>query len=389
MATESDITLPGADEASLADLVPSLLSALDVPGFANRLGIEPASRACLLLVDGLGWEPLRANRTLTPFLDAGPHDVRPLTTGFPATTVASLGSIGTGRPPGEHGLVGTTLAVPGGNQAMSCLRWTTYGAERKTDLREQVVPERFQPDPTAFERAADDRVEVTRVGPRDHAASGLTRAVLRGGRYDSVVSLGELAAMAPRHLASGRRTLVYAYHRDLDITGHVRGVGSDSWRSHLRFVDRLAESVAERLPRDALLAIVGDHGMVDLRPEQRLDLADHPELAAGVRLLAGEGRARHVHATKGAAGDVLAAWRAVLGDQVWLATREQAIDEGWFGPRVLDRVRPWIGDVVAAARGPVGVFQRRVDPGQARLVGHHGSVTSAERLVPLILIRRQ
>jgi hypothetical protein len=389
MATVSDIPLPGADEASLADLVPSLLSALDVPGLANPLGIEPAGRACLLLVDGLGWEQFQANRASTPFLGTAADEVRPLTTGFPATTVASLGSIGTGRPPGEHGLVGTTLAVPGGNQAMSALRWTTYGAERKTDLREQVVPERFQPDPTAFERATDDRVEVTLIGPRDHAASGLTRAVLRGGRYDSVVSLGELAAMAPRHLASGRRTLVYAYHRDLDITGHVRGVGSDSWRHHLRFVDLLAESVAERLPRDAVLAITGDHGMVDLRPEQRLDLADHPELAAGVRLLAGEGRARHVHATKGAAGDVLAAWRAVLGDQMWLATREQAIEEGWFGPRVLDRVRPWIGDVVAAARAPVGVFQRRVDPGQARLVGHHGSVTSAERLVPLILIRRR
>jgi len=261
MATDSDIPLPRADEASLADLVPSLLSALDVPGFGNPLGIEPTSRACLLLVDGLGWELFQANREFTPFLNAGARDVRPLTTGFPATTVASLGSIGTGRPPGEHGLVGTTLAVPGGNQVMSCLRWVTYGAERKTDLRDQVVPERFQPDPTVFERAADDRVEVTLVGPRDHAASGLTRAVLRGGRYDSVVSLGELAAMAPRHLAAGRRTLVYAYHRDLDITGHVRGVGSDNWRSHLRFVDLLAELVAERLPRDALLAIVGDHGM--------------------------------------------------------------------------------------------------------------------------------
>jgi hypothetical protein len=44
--------------------------------------------------------------------------------------------------------------------------------------------------------------------------------------------------------------------------------------------------------------------------------------------------------------------------------------------------------VVAAAHDPIGVFQRDVDPGQARLVGHHGSLTSAERLVPLILFRR-
>src|SRR5919204_290419 len=84
-------------------------------------------------------------------------------------------------------------------------------------------------------------------------------------------------------LADVPRTFVYAYPRDLDRTGHVRGVSSDNWRFHLGFVDRLAEQVAERLPRDGLLAVVGDHGMVDLRPEQRVDLADQPELAAGVR----------------------------------------------------------------------------------------------------------
>jgi hypothetical protein len=85
---------------------------------------------------------------------------------------------------------------------------------------------------------------------------------------------------------------------------------------------------------------------------------------------------------------VLAAWRALLGEQMWIASREEAIEQGWFGPRVPDRVRPRIGDVVAAARGPIGIFQRDVDPGQALLVGHHGSLTQAERLVPLVLIRR-
>jgi hypothetical protein len=127
--------------------------------------------------------------------------------------------------------------------------------------------------------------------------------------------------------------------------------------------------------------------MVDLRPDERVDLADQPELAAGVRLLAGEARARHVHTRRGAAADVLAAWRELLGHAMWVHPREEAIAAGWFGPRVLDRVRPRIGDVVAAAFGPVGVLDRKVDPAQARLTGHHGSMTPAEQLVPLIEIR--
>jgi hypothetical protein len=380
--------LPRYGEASLADLVPSLLSALDVPGVANPLGLEPADRVCLVMVDGLGWELLEANRSRALFLHSAVDQARPLTAGFPATTVASLGSIGTGLPPGEHGLVGTTMAVPGQRGALNCLRWTTAGSGRQVDLRDRVVPEQLQPTQTAFERATADGVEVVLIGPRDHARSGLTRAVLRGGRYQSAISLGDLGGLALRELAAGRRRLVYVYHRDLDLTGHARGVSGEAWGLELRHIDLLAEQIAGRLPRGSLLAVTGDHGMVELRPSQRVDLADHPELGAGVRLLTGEARARHVHAVDGAAADVLAAWRAILGEAMWVVPREEAIAAGWFGPHVPDRVRPRIGDVVAAARSAVGVFDRATYPGEATMLGHHGSMTPAEQLVPLLQLRR-
>jgi len=103
--------LPPYGEASFADLVPSLLSALDVPGVANPLGLEPADRVCLLMIDGLGWELLEANRAWALFLHTAIDQAWTLTAGFPATTVASLGSIGTGLPPGEHGLVGWQTAI--------------------------------------------------------------------------------------------------------------------------------------------------------------------------------------------------------------------------------------------------------------------------------------
>jgi len=383
-------TVPRYGEASLSDLMPSLLAALDVPGCRNPLGLEPARRACLLVVDGLGWELLLANRTWAPFLAAAAESGSPLTAGFPSTTASSLGSIGTGRPPGEHGLVGYTIALPGMERAFNCLRWAPYGlgGSRNRDLRDRFAPERLQPETTAFERAAADGVTVALLGPGEHAASGFTRAVLRGGVYAGVLSLGDQAAAAARHLAGSRRSLVYAYHPDLDKTGHVRGTATDAWRLQLAHVDLLAAHLADRLPRDAVLLVTGDHGMVDLRPEQRIDLADQPELAAGVRLLAGEARARHVHAREGAAGEVLAAWRELLGHAMWVVSGEEAIESGWFGSRVPDRVRPRIGDVVAAAFGPVGIVQRDVDPAQARLTGHHGSMTPAEQLVPLIEVRR-
>jgi hypothetical protein len=380
--------LPRYGEASLADLLPSLLAALDVPGLRNPFGVEPLRRACLLVVDGLGWELLLANRRVAPILAGAAERGGPVTTGFPATTVTSLASIGTGLPPGGHGLVGYTIALPGMERAFNCLRWSPYGLGRAKDLRDRVVPERLQPEPTGFELAADDGVEVTLVGAGEYAASGFTRAALRGGDYWRTFSLGDQAAGALRGLAKGRRSLVYLYHPDLDRTGHVRGVAGQAWRLELAHIDRLVGHIAERLPGDAALFVTGDHGMVDLHPSERVDLADRPELAAGVRLLAGEARARHVHAQRGAAADVLAAWQGLLGHAMWVVPGEEAVAAGWFGPQVSDEVRGRIGDVVAAAFGPIGVVQREVDPTQAVLTGHHGSMTPDEQLVPFLELRR-
>jgi hypothetical protein len=381
------VPLPRYGVASLADLVPSLLAALGGAGFANPLGIEPVSAVCLLVVDGLGAELLAEHPGEAPFLNQ--HTARSLTAGFPATTATSIASLGTGRPPGEHGLVGYTMLLPGEPVPMNNLSWAPYGlsAGDGAALLQREVPERVQPEPTAFERAVAAGIAVTLVGPRQHAASGMTRAVLRGGRYRAAFTLADLVAVSATTLAEPGPQLVYSYHPDLDLLGHVRGVGSDAWRLQLAEVDGAAMALAGRLPAGALLVVTGDHGMVDLRPEDHVDVGDVPALLAGVRALGGEARARHVYAEPGAADDVLAAWRDLLGDRMWVVARDQAIAAGWFGPSVPERIRPRIGEVVAAAFARVGVMQRSVDPAHARLVGHHGSMTSREQLVPFAAVR--
>jgi hypothetical protein len=357
-----------------------------VPGFSPALGVEPCARACLLVIDGLGFEQVRTHARHAPFLASLLASSRPLSSGFPSSTAVSLSSIGTGRTPGEHGIVGFTMAMPGYDRSVNMLRWALHG-DPATNLLDDVVPEQFQAQPTAFERAAADGVEVTLVGPVQLAHTGLTRAVFRGGRYRNAFSLGDLAASTVEALRQGQRSFVYAYNPELDSTGHVRGVDSESWRLHLGHVDRLAADVASSLPPDTALVVTGDHGLVDVPDSGRYDVADHPQLAHGVRFLGGEPRARHVYTRPGAAPEVLAAWRELLGDSMWIVPREEAITGGWFGPAVPDRVRPSIGDVIAAAHGPVGVMQRDVFSLETLLVGHHGSLTPDEQLVPFFLVR--
>ncbi len=389
MAADSRPLVPRYRDRSLADLVPSMLGALGVATEEDRCGIGEARAACLLIVDGLGQEQLAANRELAPTLAAWMRE--PLTAGFPSTTAASISSIGTGLPPGEHGLVGYTMAVDGHDRPMNVLLWELYGHGPRVDMRQSLVPERFQPTRTAFERATALGIPVTLVGPRQHAGSGMTRATLRGGRYRPAFGLGDLVAESLTGLGapSGGRALVYAYHPDLDLIGHVRGTTSDAWRLQLSQVDAMVAAFAERLPQGSVLLVTGDHGMVDVGEHDRIDIDQMPDLMDGVALVAGEPRARHIHVREGAAESAIAAWTETLGSRFWVASRQQAILDGWFGPEVLQRVRGHIGDIVVASRGPQVLVQRSVDPLQANLLGHHGSLTSAEQLVPFIVIRPQ
>lgn len=365
----------------LADVVPAVLAAMGLTGFDSpiRLPYDVAG-ACVLLIDGLGAELLDAHAGDAPVL-AGLRG-RTLQVGFPSTTAAGLAAVGTGCRSGEHGMVGMSFRLPDVG-VVNALRWSPHPWGE--DLRDRAVPEVVQPRPTLFERAAAAGAAVTVISEAKFAGSGLTRAVLRGGTYAGVHTMGDLAAKIGSVVAE--RGFCYGYHADLDLVGHLHGPGSRAWRLQLRQVDRMVESIIEGLPTGGLLAVVADHGMVSLDGSV-IDLDAEAALADGTTAVGGEVRARHVYTRDGATADVLDTWRATLGDRAWVITGDEAVELGWFGEHVADAVRARIGDVVAAARGNSGMLRRTTEPIESSLVGQHGSLTDAEQRIPLLVAHR-
>lgn len=374
----------GRARSTLSSVLPALMSALGepTPGDAppGMPSFPPVRAAALLLVDGLGSHLLSTHAADAPFL-AGMADAGPIRVGFPSSTTISLASLGTGMSAGRHGMVGICFRV-GPRDLLNTLGWISHDTGRARDLREQYPPERLQPAPTEFERAAAAGIDVRVVSPRAYAHSGLTRAALRGGRYRGTEALGDLAAEMIDAVSGPGRVLCFGYHSDLDTVGHARGPGSTAWRLQLAQVDRLVALIAERLPRDTLLAVTGDHGMIHVR--RCYDADTLPDLRVGVAMLGGDPRARFVYPEPGATGEVLAAWRGVLGANAWVVPREQAVDEGWFGP-VTPPALERIGEVVVAMRGTAAVVRSVVEPALATMPGQHGSLSKAEQLVPLLV----
>lgn len=353
-----------------------------LPGCARSLGVDlglpavelpAAQRVCVLLIDGLGDRQLAASQPHAPVLTGMTRQV--LQAGCPSTTATSMGSLGSGLPPGRHGLTGYVVLDPDRGELFNELTW-----------HDDIDPIAWQPYPPVFAQLAEAGVESLAIGNPEFADSGLTRAAHRGAAFAGVRRLHRRVDTAVAALSDPKGpSLVYLYWGEVDAAGHRRGWQSPQWRRALRHADREIGRLAAKLPAGTLLLVTADHGMVDAASVDRIDLAERPELADGVVMVGGEPRFAQLFCEPGAGPEVAARLADEIGDRAWVVTRDQAERAGWFGP-VDERVRPRIGDVLVAARGLFTFVDARCMSAPERgLIGYHGSLTPDEQDIPLAI----
>lgn len=363
--------LPAHGRASLAELLPAVAAACGVSGHEDVLGLPPARSWVVLLVDGLGADLLDTHADDAPYL-ASLRGRAPLTSTIPSTTAAGITSLGTGQPPGRHGVVGYTSRIPGTLSLLNALTWD-----------DRIDPVTWQPYTTVFGRMRAAGAVATVVSRSAFVGSGLTLVSQRGADYVGADSAWERIDCVAE-VAETPDSLTYTYDSRLDNTGHEHGCESSDWAKALRRVDDEAQALRAALPAGTGLVVTGDHGMLDVPDGERFDADTLPGLRDGVVLLGGEARFRHLWTVAGATDEVVATWREVLGGCAWVVTREEAEAADWFGP-VDAAVRPRIGEVLVASRGRSAVVASRQFAVETAMRGFHGSLTPAEMYVPLLV----
>ncbi len=369
-------------DRSIAQVLTSAAASMGLPGFDNALGLPSAGRVCVVLADGLGRTLLKQKSAHTPFLRtvaAGGQGEVPvwIDAAFPSTTAASLASLGTGQPSGQHGMVGYDVLDPLQDKVVNLLGNWDAG----------VDPYSWQPLPTVFERVAE-HADVVTVSLPQFGNSPMTQAALRGGRFVGGNSLHARTTAAADAMSGGGRSLMYFYLNELDKAGHRYGCQSEQWEHQLEELDSTVKRLSQQLPAGTTIIVTGDHGMLDVHESQRIDYSADPSLVAGVRHTAGEPRMVHLYLEPDV-GDsgreaLLAAWRKRFGERVWVFTRDEAVAAGLFGG-LRSGVAGRIGDIMVAARDSLALYDtRRVRPTALEVVGQHGSLTRAEREVPFL-----
>ncbi|MBU3703426.1 MAG: PglZ domain-containing protein [Ilumatobacteraceae bacterium] len=372
MPTNPTPVLPRYGNGSLVDVMPWVLrgalgpagAAIDVPDWMvpHDTTVE---RRVVLLIDGLGWNQLRARASLAPTLSALAGSV--ITSVAPTTTATALTSLSTGTCPGEHGIVGYRMDM--GSSVMNTLRW----GDERGDLRRVHAPSDVQPCPPFM------GVRVPVVSKAELEDTGFTAAHLRG----SLPAGWRVASSIPvivSDLLSQGEPLVYAYYDGLDKVAHERGFGA-YYDAEIRACDRLVSDLIAALPSGTALYVTADHGQVQVG-DNTITLP--PQVMRMVRRQSGEGRFRWLHAVSGAERELLDTCNDLFGDLAWVVSRQRIIDESWFGPVVRPPALRRLGDVALVPFADVS-FDDPADGGHFVLQCRHGSMTAAEVEVPLLV----
>lgn len=367
-------TIPDYSGANLSCVVPGLL--LSSPGQRPTWFPQPlasASSVVLLLVDGLGWNQLRARSDRAPFISSMTGGS--ITTVGPSTTASALTSLATGASPIEHGIVGYRMDM--GDGVMNSLRWTV----NDRDARKTFEPAQVQPIPPF----AGQSVPVVSRADLEHTA--FTHAHLRGSRPNGWRTPSSIVTQCARLSRRDGENLVYAYYDGLDKIAHECGLGAH-YDDELGFVDWLVSTLYESLPSGCTLAVTADHGQVHVGDNVIEPTAN---VLAHVHHQSGEGRFRWLHARRGHETELHKICTELYGDSAWVATKEQVVDEAWLGParggRAQDSAIRRLGDV-ALVPFSATTFHDPLDSGPFTLIGRHGSLTDDEMLVPLLAMTR-
>jgi predicted AlkP superfamily pyrophosphatase or phosphodiesterase len=323
--------------------------------------IPEAASYVLVLFDGLGSHQLDHRAAA----DLEASFVASIDAPFPYTTTVSLGSVATGQPPSQHGILAYQLWMEEVGHVVNTIHMTTQWGE-KLDLDYETI----LPSPNLWERLRARGVEPIAVQPGHFDRTPLTRTLYRGASFEPYWTEQEAIDLTVR-AASEPGRLVFLYIPNVDFAAHVTGQDSTEYADAMQIVNTAWRQLADQLPNSVSLVGTADHGHVDIGEDHKIRL---PDSAANDRILYGVERAMFVKGEGESLSDGIPA--------EWVARAD--LPELWGTAPKHDSFEARVPDGILFAHDGYAVFHKHSND---RLAGYHGGLMPEEREIPL-LVRR-
>jgi predicted AlkP superfamily pyrophosphatase or phosphodiesterase len=364
--------LPAAPK-TLGRLSDVFISALgSITGHSNRLGFSSASKAVVILVDGLGSENLRAAGGHAPYLNEALKTSKSINTVFPSTTAAAITSFGVGAKPSVHGILGYSVFDRSAGVVRNLLSGWGEGFE----------PNDFQLQPSVASLANRHNIKAYAVGPGEYASSGFTALNMAGAEYVAAKTFDERISATLNIVKNKNRSITYLYFPELDSTAHSSGVGSFEWLRKVEDLDASIRSLVASLPEQVGVILTADHGIVDVPRENQI-LLDELELP-GLVAVTGDPRNCFLYFEAGSdIGRAKATLEQHVGDRCIVVRAHELQQAGWLGEIVANK--QFLPDLFVISVGATACYHRGyAKPQSLKMIGQHGGISQTELSVPLL-----
>ena len=307
---------------------------------------------------------------------------------LPTSTGPNLMTLATGRWPGTHGNLGWDVHIPRLGERIQPLPW------RLTRTGQPLHEVGFSP----MELLLAPMIPFRNLGSftfvvEDNLAASTTTQMYGALQTAGYPKEGDTISQIVDHVLDAIATapgksFTYVYFTEVDSCAHAYGETHPFTRAAVHRATALAEALGNALEGRARVIVTADHGHLDSPDEAWTTLTPSGPLSQHLTCVpAGEPRTLFFHTKPGSDEAFQDLFAAALADRFTLMRSEDAIDMGLFGPveLITDASRGRMGNFFALSRGRWSIYASDTEE-EVSLQSMHGGITTAESIVPFIVV---
>lgn len=320
-----------------------------------------------ILFDGMGSNIL--DRILKEDSFFIKNRIKPITTVFPATTVAATTSIITGLNPVESGMLG----------------WNTYYKEIDKVITTFLNYEKGDDTETPLEEAIalkNKYMKTKSISSQINEAGLYKGYTLMPFGEDHYSDVEDMISRIEKLCNEDGKKYIYAYDDEPDHSMHELGTYSKQVIDLIKYRNLIVEKLSEKLT-DTVIFVVADHGHT---PVENIYLNNYPDIKEClIRNTSMEPRATNFFVKEDKKEEFVNLFNTYFKEYYDLYTRDDIIESKIFGDGEENSIyRSAIGDFIAIAKTNITLLS----DGDSALKSHHAGYTEDEILIPLIVIER-
>ncbi len=318
-------------------------------------------------------------------------DIYPITTVAPSTTTTVLASFYTGRYPQQHGLIGYRIYFREYGLIVKIIEYSPIvGGYRDSLGEEGIDPREILPYSSIFEVLREKGVKSYMALNKGNINSMFTKLLVGEAEFIPYLELEDMLLNILEKIRRSRsRVFIHAYWGRLDSIGHEYGPDSRAYIEHMRrfltyFLNFARKS--SRLKKKGLIALLSDHGQVQVDPEKPLKVTRDSELLKTL-LVPPYGDSRFVYFKIKDENLFLEKVEKFLPTSFKIYESEYLLEKSVFGIGKADEnFIERIGDYVAIPRdNSYLLYSFAGESGEKKMRGRHGSLTEREMIVPFLI----